>query len=194
MFESELRTADIAALNDAARVHVVCEEGRAATTRDRADDADSITGAGDGGGPVVIWHAWADPRRAGPCEYGSLLPQGNARANGNRLGGLLRAAEVSHFSKHTAITSDLQAVGYRRCIHERSCCSPTKRPTTQSPRTTVRRPQHRSKTGRCRSARYSSPVESTQLSPSPEIPTQVPRASHFIDNMPIGNTAAYRTP
>jgi len=36
--DAEIRTAYVAALKHAAHVHAICEEGRAAATRDRADD------------------------------------------------------------------------------------------------------------------------------------------------------------
>ena len=80
-FGPEVRAAYIEALRDPAHVHAICEEYRAAATRDREhDEADRRAGrriaypvlvlrSGRGalnswyteaGGPLALWRAWAD--------------------------------------------------------------------------------------------------------------------------------------
>jgi haloacetate dehalogenase len=95
-FDAEIRAAYVAALKDAAHVHAICEEYRAAATCDRADDdADRKTGRriecpvlvpwsgrggldnwyGDAGGPLAIWRAWADHVEGYPVDAGHFFPE-----------------------------------------------------------------------------------------------------------------------
>jgi haloacetate dehalogenase len=95
-FGPEIRAAYIEALRDPAHVHAICEEYRAAATRDREDDeADRRAGrriacpvlalwSGRGplndwyaaaGGPLAIWRAWADDVQGGPVDAGHFFPE-----------------------------------------------------------------------------------------------------------------------
>ncbi|MBV8103986.1 MAG: alpha/beta hydrolase [Hyphomicrobiales bacterium] len=96
IFGAEVRTGYIEALKSPAHVHAICEEYRAAATRDREDDtADRRAGrriecpllalwSGRGplgswysaaGGPLAIWRAWADDVRGGPLDAGHFFPE-----------------------------------------------------------------------------------------------------------------------
>ena len=95
-FEPEIRAAYVDALRDRAHVHAICEEYRAAATRDGEDDeADRTAGhritcpvlalwSGRGplnswytavGGPLGIWRAWADDVHGGPVDAGHFFPE-----------------------------------------------------------------------------------------------------------------------
>jgi len=95
-FDAEVRTAYVDALKDAAHVHAICEEYRAAATRDREDDdADKKamrrikcpvlalwSGRGaldtwyaDDGGPLTVWRDWADQVEGGPVDAGHFFPE-----------------------------------------------------------------------------------------------------------------------
>jgi haloacetate dehalogenase len=96
IFGPEVRAAYVEALRDPARVHAICEEFRAAATRDREhDDADrgngrriacpvlalwSGTGAlnawyAEAGGPLALWRAWADDVQGRPLDAGHFFPE-----------------------------------------------------------------------------------------------------------------------
>ena len=96
VFPPAVRAAYVEALRDPARVHAICEEYRAAATRDREHDlADrrrgrriacqvlalwSGRGAVDAwyaetGGPLDVWRAWADDVRGGPLDAGHFFPE-----------------------------------------------------------------------------------------------------------------------
>jgi haloacetate dehalogenase len=95
-FGPEIRAAYVEALRDRARVHAICEEYRAAATRDREDDeADRAAGrrincpvlalwSGRGplngwyttaGGPLGIWRAWADDVQGASVDAGHFFPE-----------------------------------------------------------------------------------------------------------------------
>jgi haloacetate dehalogenase len=95
-FGPEARAAYVEALRDPARVHAICEEYRAAATRDREhDEADRRTGrriacpvlalwSGRGalnawyteaGGPLALWRAWADDVQGRPLDGGHFFPE-----------------------------------------------------------------------------------------------------------------------
>jgi haloacetate dehalogenase len=95
-FGPGVRAAYIETLRDPARVHAICEEYRAAATRDREhDEADhrigrriacpllalwSGTGAlntwyTEAGGPVALWRAWADDVEGRPLDAGHFFPE-----------------------------------------------------------------------------------------------------------------------
>jgi haloacetate dehalogenase len=95
-FDAATRAAYVAALRDPARLHAICEEYRAAATRDREDDeADRRAGrriacpvlalwSGRGplgswydaaGGPLVIWRRWADRVEGAAIEAGHFFPE-----------------------------------------------------------------------------------------------------------------------
>jgi haloacetate dehalogenase len=96
IFASEVRAAYLEALRDPARVHAICEEYRAAATRDREhDEADRRSGrriacpvlalwSGRGalstwyteaGGPLALWRAWADDVQGYPLDAGHFFPE-----------------------------------------------------------------------------------------------------------------------
>jgi haloacetate dehalogenase len=96
VFGPEVRAAYIEALRDPARVHAICEEYRAAATRDREhDEADrrarrritcpllALWSAWGGlhawyteaGGPLVLWRAWADDVQGRPLDAGHFFPE-----------------------------------------------------------------------------------------------------------------------
>jgi haloacetate dehalogenase len=95
-FPTDVREAYVQALRDPARVHAICEEYRAAATRDREDDeADRRAGrriacpvlalwGGQGvlsawyaeaGGPLALWRAWADDVQGRPLSGGHFFPE-----------------------------------------------------------------------------------------------------------------------
>jgi haloacetate dehalogenase len=98
-FPAEVRATYVAALRDAASVHAICEDYRAAATIDRAcDDADRASGrrirspllvlwsAGDAldswygaaGGPLGIWGEWAHDVRGRSLSGGHFFPEVNS--------------------------------------------------------------------------------------------------------------------
>jgi haloacetate dehalogenase len=95
-FSQEARAAYIQALRDPARAHAICEEYRAAATRDREhDEADRRSarriacpvlalwsGRGalnawytEAGGPLALWRAWADDVQGRPLDAGHFFPE-----------------------------------------------------------------------------------------------------------------------
>ena len=95
-FGPEVRAAYVEALRDPARVHAICEEYRAAATRDREhDEADRRNGRRiacpvlvlwsslgvlnawymDVGGPLGLWRAWADDVQGCPLDAGHFFPE-----------------------------------------------------------------------------------------------------------------------
>jgi haloacetate dehalogenase len=96
VFGPDVRAAYVAALRDPAHVHAVCEEYRAAATRDREhDEADRRTGRRivcpvlalwselgplnawytDAGGPIALWRFWADDVQGHPVAAGHFFPE-----------------------------------------------------------------------------------------------------------------------
>ena len=95
-FGPEVRAAYVEALRDPARVHAICEEYRAAATRDREhDEADRRSGRRiacpvlalwsglgalhawytEAGGPLALWRAWADDVQGRPLDAGHFFPE-----------------------------------------------------------------------------------------------------------------------
>jgi haloacetate dehalogenase len=95
-FSPEIRATYIKSLDDAAHVHSICEEYRAASTIDRAhDEADRAAGrrimcpvlvlwSGQGalaswyettGGPLAVWRGWADDVQGRPVAGGHFFPE-----------------------------------------------------------------------------------------------------------------------
>jgi haloacetate dehalogenase len=95
-FDPTIRAAYIEALRERAHVHAICEEYRAAATRDcEHDDADRRAGrrigcpvlalwSGRGpldnwyaaiGGPLAMWRAWADDVQGRPVDAGHFFPE-----------------------------------------------------------------------------------------------------------------------
>jgi haloacetate dehalogenase len=95
-FSPEVRAAYVEPLRDPARVHAICEEYRAAATRDREhDEADRRSGRritcpllalwsgrgalgawyADAGGPLALWRAWADDVQGRPLDAGHFFPE-----------------------------------------------------------------------------------------------------------------------
>jgi haloacetate dehalogenase len=91
-----VRAAYVEMLRDPARVHAICEEYRAAATRDREHDAaDRRSGrriacpvlvlwSGQGplgawytkaGGPLALWRAWAKDVQGRPLDAGHFFPE-----------------------------------------------------------------------------------------------------------------------
>ncbi|NDZ13855.1 alpha/beta hydrolase [Variovorax sp. WS11] len=96
VFGEDVRAAYVDALRDAAHVHAICEEYRAAATIDRAhDQADlaagrrigcpvlALWGAGGAldtwyageGGPLALWRAWADDVQGHAIDAGHFFPE-----------------------------------------------------------------------------------------------------------------------
>jgi haloacetate dehalogenase len=96
VFDDEVRAAYVAMLKDPAHVHAICEEYRAAATRDWEDDAAdrkagrrircpvlalwSARGGLDSwysaaGGPLAIWRTWADQVEGYPVDAGHFFPE-----------------------------------------------------------------------------------------------------------------------
>jgi haloacetate dehalogenase len=95
-FGTEVRAAYVEMLRDPERVHAICEEYRAAATRDREHDA-ADRGSGrriacpvlalwsgrgplgawytSAGGPLVLWRAWADEVQGRPLDAGHFFPE-----------------------------------------------------------------------------------------------------------------------
>jgi haloacetate dehalogenase len=118
-FGPEIRAAYIEALQDREHVHAICEEYRAAATRDREDDeADCRAGrrvdcpvlvlwSGRGplnswytsaGGPLAIWRGWANDVQGAALDAGHFFPeeapQETADALARFFGGALSPASV----------------------------------------------------------------------------------------------------
>ena len=95
-FPPEVRAAYAQALREPAHAHAICEEYRAAATRDREhDQADRLVGrriacpllalwsAGGpldtwyagAGGPVALWRAWSDDVQGYPLNAGHFFPE-----------------------------------------------------------------------------------------------------------------------
>jgi haloacetate dehalogenase len=95
-FGAEVRAAYVEMLRDPERVHAICEEYRAAATRDREHDA-ADRGSGrriacpvlalwsgrgplgawytSAGGPLALWRAWADEVQGRPLDAGHFFPE-----------------------------------------------------------------------------------------------------------------------
>ena len=108
VFDSAARAAYIDALKDAAHVHAICEEYRAAATRDWEDDtADKRAGRrircpvlalwGEGGaldawyaadgGPLAIWREWADDVTGEAIKAGHFFPEEVPETTADKLAG-----------------------------------------------------------------------------------------------------------
>jgi haloacetate dehalogenase len=95
-FPAAVREAYIAVLRDAAHVHAICEEYRAAATIDDTHDAADMHAGrritapllalwsrngplgswyADLGGPLAIWRQWADDARGKPMDGGHFFPE-----------------------------------------------------------------------------------------------------------------------
>jgi haloacetate dehalogenase len=95
-FPSHVRTAYVDALRDRSRVHAICEEYRAAASRDREhDEADRANGRRitcpllalwsaqgalgswyeDAGGPLGVWRSWGVDVRGQPVDAGHFFPE-----------------------------------------------------------------------------------------------------------------------
>jgi haloacetate dehalogenase len=95
-FGPEVRAAYVEALRDPAHVHAICEEYRAAATRDREhDEADRRAGRriacpvlalwsgrgalnswyAEAGGPLALWRAWADDVQGYSLDAGHFFPE-----------------------------------------------------------------------------------------------------------------------
>jgi haloacetate dehalogenase len=95
-FDAATRAAYVDALRDGDHVHAICEEYRAAATLDHAHDAEDRragrrvrcpllalwSGRGpleawykDEGGPLALWHAWADDVQGRPMDGGHFFPE-----------------------------------------------------------------------------------------------------------------------
>jgi len=106
-FGPEIRAAYIDALRDPAHVHAICEEYRAAASRDREDDeADRSAGRriacpvlalwsgrgpldrwyAEAGGPLAIWRGWAEDVRGGPVDAGHFFPEEMPEETADALG------------------------------------------------------------------------------------------------------------
>jgi haloacetate dehalogenase len=111
VFEPELRAAYVAALRDPAHVHAICEEYRAAATRDREhDEADRRSGRRiacpvlalwsglgplnawytDAGGPIALWRIWADDVQGFPLAAGHFFPEEIPDETASALGRFFR--------------------------------------------------------------------------------------------------------
>ena len=96
VFDDEVRATYVDVLKDVAHVHAICEEYRAAATRDREDDAADRkagrrikcpvlaiwSGRGgldswysEAGGPLAIWRAWADEVEGFAVDAGHFFPE-----------------------------------------------------------------------------------------------------------------------
>ena len=108
VFPGAIRAAYAAALRDPAHAHAVCEEYRAAATRDREHDrADRTAGRRivcpllvlwsargplaqwyrEEGGPLALWRTWADDVRGGPVDAGHFFPEESPALTADRLAG-----------------------------------------------------------------------------------------------------------
>jgi haloacetate dehalogenase len=85
-FGPEVRAAYVEALRDPARVHAICEEYRAAATRDREhDDADRRTGRRIACPVLALWSAWADDVQGHPLDAGHFFPEEIPNETANAL-------------------------------------------------------------------------------------------------------------
>jgi len=96
VFTPDVRMAYVEALRDAAHVHAICEEYRAAATLDRAfDEADRKSGRRiscpllalwssrgalntwyeQAGGPLALWRRWADDVQGRSVDAGHFFPE-----------------------------------------------------------------------------------------------------------------------
>jgi haloacetate dehalogenase len=112
-FGAEVRAAYVAMLRDPARVHAICEEYRAAATRDREHDlADRRRGRRiacpvlvlwsgrgsldvwytDAGGPLALWRAWADEVEGRPLDAGHFFPEEVPEETAEALAGFFAAS------------------------------------------------------------------------------------------------------
>jgi haloacetate dehalogenase len=112
-FGPEIREAYIEALRDPAHVHAICEEYRAASTLDRAqEDADRAGGRrvacpalalwsgrgplgswyAEAGGPLGLWRAWADDVRGHAFDAGHFFPEELPEETADALGRFFAAA------------------------------------------------------------------------------------------------------
>jgi haloacetate dehalogenase len=95
-FDAAVRAAYIEMLRDPARAHAICEEYRAAATRDREHDAADRGGGrriacpvlalwsgrgplgawyANAGGPLALWRAWAQDVQGRPLDAGHFFPE-----------------------------------------------------------------------------------------------------------------------
>jgi haloacetate dehalogenase len=107
-FSSEVRAAYIEALRDPARVHVICEEYRAAASLDHEHDLEDrqagrriacpvlVLWSGRGplnswyaevGGPLALWRAWASDVCGGPLDAGHFFPEEMPEQTAEKLSG-----------------------------------------------------------------------------------------------------------
>jgi haloacetate dehalogenase len=95
VFPREVRAAYVEALRDPAHVHAICEEYRAAASRDREHDAEDrrrgrriacpvlALWSGRGvlnvwygeAGPLELWRTWANDVQGGPLDAGHFFPE-----------------------------------------------------------------------------------------------------------------------
>src|SRR5262245_29092457 len=108
VFDPEVRAAYVDALRDPAHAHAICEEYRAAATRDREhDEANRRSGRriacpvlalwsgrgplnawyAEAGGPLELWRAWADDVRGRPLDAGHFFPEEIPDETANALAG-----------------------------------------------------------------------------------------------------------
>jgi len=104
---SEVRAAYVEALRDPAHAHAICEEYRAAATRDREhDEADRRAGRriacpllvlwsargplgtwyASAAGPIGLWRAWSDDVRGHALDAGHFFPEEVPAATADALG------------------------------------------------------------------------------------------------------------
>jgi haloacetate dehalogenase len=107
VFGPEIRAAYVEALRDPARAHAICEEYRAAATIDDEHDRDDReanrriacpilvlwsrggpldTWYTDVGGPLAVWHLWADDVHGEAVEGGHFFPEVSLQETAERLG------------------------------------------------------------------------------------------------------------
>jgi haloacetate dehalogenase len=112
-FGAEVRAAYVEMLRDPERVHAICEEYRAAATRDREHDAADRRGGrriacpvlalwsgrgsldawyADAGGPLALWRAWADEVEGGPLDAGHFFPEELPDETAEALAGFFAAS------------------------------------------------------------------------------------------------------
>lgn len=105
-FSDDARAAYIEMLQDPARVHAICEEYRAAATRDQEHDAADreagrriscpvlVLWSGRGplsawyiqdGGPLALWRAWANDVSGEPVDGGHFFPEELPQQSADRL-------------------------------------------------------------------------------------------------------------
>jgi haloacetate dehalogenase len=106
VFPSAVKVAYVEALSDAAHVHAICEEYRAAATIDREHDKANRDGGkrivcpvlvlwsstgglntwyADEGGPLGLWHKWADDVRGRSVDGGHFFPEERPGETANEL-------------------------------------------------------------------------------------------------------------